>query len=102
MKAVQINAYGGDEVLEVNENALKPSVSPDQILVEVHAASINPFDSFMRAGGLKEKIPLSLPVTLGGDFAGVVVEVGEVVSLLLLVISPAGGKSAGPAPRKFL
>ena len=80
MKAVQINAYGGDEVLEVNENALKPSVSPDQILVEVHAASINPFDSFMRAGGLKEKIPLSLPVTLGGDFAGVVVEVGEGVS----------------------
>lgn len=80
MKAVQINAYGGNEVLEVNENAPKPSVSQDQILIEVHAASINPFDSFMLRGGLKGKVPLSLPITLGGDFAGVVTEVGEEVN----------------------
>lgn len=77
MKAVQINSYGGNDVLEINENASKPSLSEDQVLVEVYAAGINPIDWKVRAGYLKEFVPLSFPATLGGDFSGVVVEVGE-------------------------
>lgn len=76
MKAVQISAYGGNEVLEVNENAPKPVVGNGRVLVEVYAASINPFDAAMRSGYTKEMFPLQFPATLGGDFAGVVMEVG--------------------------
>lgn len=80
MKAVQINFYGGVEVLEINENAPVPQPSKGQVLVENHAASINPIDWKIRAGYLKEMAPLSFPTTLGGDFAGIVTEVGEGVT----------------------
>lgn len=80
MKAAQINTYGGNEVLEINENASKPTLAQGQVLVEVHAVSLNPVDRAIRAGYLKEMVPLSFPATLGGDFSGVVAEVGEAVS----------------------
>lgn len=79
MKAVQIKQYGGVEVLEVVDIP-KPTLNKDQVLVEVHAASINPIDVKIRSGVLKEWMPLEFPVTLGGDFAGVVIEVGEEVT----------------------
>ncbi len=80
MKAVQINQYGGVEVLEINENTPKPKVSKGRVLVKVHAASINPFDWKVREGFLKQVIPLKFPIILGGDFAGVVTEIGEGVT----------------------
>jgi alcohol dehydrogenase len=80
MKAIQINAYGGADVLEVNTTAAKPSLKPNQILVENHAASINPIDWKVRAGYLKDMVPLQFPITVGGDFAGIVTEVGEGVT----------------------
>lgn len=83
MRAVQINRYGGYEVLEINENAPRPSVGKGQVLVEVYAVSINPFDWKVRAGYMKEFMPLKFPVTLGGDFAGIVREVGNEVSGLV-------------------
>lgn len=57
-----------------------PKVGAGQVLVEVRAASINPFDTAVRSGAYKETITLDLPVTLGGDIAGTVTEVGENVS----------------------
>lgn len=80
MKAVQINSYGGNEVLTINENTPKPAPKEHQVLVEVFAASINPIDYKIRAGYLKDAVPLKFPVTLGGDFAGKVIEVSEDVS----------------------
>lgn len=80
MKAVQINAYGTNDVLKINENAPKPSLKQGQVLVEVHAASINPVDWKIRVGYLKNMMPLHFPATLGGDFAGFVIEVREDVS----------------------
>lgn len=80
MKAVQINKYGGIDVLEINERALKPSLKKDQVLVEVKAASINPIDWKIREGYLKEMAPLQFPVTMGGDFAGIVSEIIDGVS----------------------
>ena len=76
MKAAQINEYGDASVVQVNEVDV-PTVSSSQILVEVHAASLNPFDSKIREGYMKEMIPLQLPITPGGDIAGVVTEIGE-------------------------
>lgn len=80
MKAIQINSYGGREVLEINENASKPIPAKGQVLVEVYATSINPIDWKVRAGYLKEMVPLQFPATLGGDFSGVICEVGEGVT----------------------
>ncbi len=76
MKAIQINSYGGPEVSELND-VVKPFPKNGQILVEVYAASINPFDIKIRSGLYKEHMPIQFPATLGGDFAGVVTELGE-------------------------
>ena len=76
MKAAQINKYGGSEVVEINTNAPKPAVSRGQLLVEVYAAGVNPIDWKIREG----YIPLKFPATLGGDFSGVVADIGEGVS----------------------
>ncbi len=75
MKAIQINKYGGPEVLEVNSNAVEPVVNSGQVLVEVHASSINPFDNIVLAGYMEKMMPLKFPTTMGGDFSGVVIKV---------------------------
>jgi NADPH:quinone reductase-like Zn-dependent oxidoreductase len=75
MKAVRIHSYGGPDVLTY-EDVPRPTAGPNQVLVRVHAASVNPVDWKIRAGYLKEHVPLSLPVTLGLDFSGVIEGVG--------------------------
>lgn len=77
MKAAQLKEYGRQlEVVEVE----KPSPGEGQVLVEVHAAAVNPFDVKVQGGVYKEFISIDLPATLGGDVAGVVSEVAEGVS----------------------
>lgn len=78
MKAAQISKYGGSEVVEINTNVEKPSLKTEQVLVEVYAASLNPIDYKIRLGYLKQMVPLNFPVTLGGDFSGVITQVAEV------------------------
>jgi len=80
MKAAQITEYGGKDTLKTVNDAPKPSITADQVLVEVHAAAVNPFDWKVREGYLKEMVPLNFPATLGGDVAGVIAEIGEDVS----------------------
>ncbi|MBL8159010.1 NADP-dependent oxidoreductase [Candidatus Saccharibacteria bacterium] len=76
MKAAQISEYGDASVITINEIA-KPVAGEGQVVVAVHAASINPFDTTIRQGYMQEMIPLEFPVTLGGDIAGEIVEVGQ-------------------------
>lgn len=83
MKAAQIYEYGDPSVVQIVDVAT-PNIGANQVLVEVHASSINPFDSKIRAGYMKEMIPLTLPVTLGGDIAGVVTEVGSDVTNVMV------------------
>ena len=83
MKSAQISEYGDPSIIKINE-VEKPSVGESQVLVEVHSASLNPFDSAVRAGYMKEVLPLQFPATLGGDIAGVVVELGDGVDSLAL------------------
>ena len=80
MKAAQLINYGGQDAIKTNKDVTKPSVGPDQVLVEVHAAGLNPFDWKVREGYMQEFIPIELPATLGGDVAGVVAEIGENVT----------------------
>lgn len=80
MKAVQITKYGTHEVLEITQNTPSPTPNKNQILVEMFAASINPYDVKLVSGMFKEMMPLTFPFTPGGDFAGVVKELGKDVT----------------------
>ena len=79
MKAVVIDQYGGIEVLKEREVS-RPVINENQVLIEMHATSVNPIDWKIRQGYRKDKIPLQFPVILGGDAAGVIVEKGSKVS----------------------
>ncbi|MDB5049631.1 MAG: NADPH:quinone reductase [Fibrobacteres bacterium] len=79
MKAVRIKAYGGPEVLTY-EDMPRPIPGPKEVLVRIHAASINPADWKVRAGYFKEYIKLTLPAILGWDLSGIVESVGSEVS----------------------
>jgi NADPH:quinone reductase-like Zn-dependent oxidoreductase len=76
MKAAQISKYGDASAITINE-VDRPVPGPGEVVVEVRSASLNPFDTMIREGYLSERIPLTLPVTLGGDIAGVIAEVGQ-------------------------
>ena len=79
MKAVQMTAIGGPEVLvpaDINEPVLS---SPTQIKVQLKAAGVNPIDTKLRSRGVF--YPDALPAVLGCDGAGIVTEVGTDVSL---------------------
>src|ERR1700722_15017374 len=80
MKAAQINKYGHADVVEINKNAPQPSLSDGKLLIEVHAAGVNPVDWKIREGYMKERAPLKFPLTLGMDFSGVVTDIGKSVS----------------------
>jgi NADPH:quinone reductase-like Zn-dependent oxidoreductase len=82
MKAAQINEYGGADVLQLVDDAPKPKPGAGEVLVKVYAASVNPFDWKLREGYMKDHLPLKFPATLGGDFAGIVAELGKDVTSL--------------------
>jgi len=80
MKAVRIHAFGGPEVLQV-EDVARPVPAADEILIQVYASGVNPADWAVREGGNDVLRPfLKLPMTLGWDAAGVVEEVGSEVT----------------------
>lgn len=79
MKAAQIKDYGGSEVVEI-KNIERPVLKEGQVLVQVKVASLNPIDYKLRSGFLKDWMPLTFPATLGGDFSGVITEVGKGVA----------------------
>ena len=74
MKAIQVRQFGGPEVLELRE-VPTPKPGPGQILVRVHAAGVNPYDTYMRSGTYAVKP--QLPYTPGSDAAGTVEAVGD-------------------------
>lgn len=76
MQAAQINSYGDARVIEVVDIS-QPTPKEGQITVQVKAASINAFDYKLMSGIMQKMIPLTFPITIGGDFSGVVMEVGS-------------------------
>lgn len=79
MKAVRIHQYGGPEVLQLDELPM-PQPAADEVLVRVHAASVNPVDWKIREGYLKDFFAQPLPVAIGCDFSGVVESAGANVT----------------------
>ena len=74
MKAIRVHEFGGPDVLKLEEVAT-PRPSAGQVLVRIHAAGVNPYNTYMRAGTYAVKP--SLPYTPGSDGAGTVEAVGE-------------------------
>jgi NADPH2:quinone reductase len=77
MKAIQVAEFGGPEVLQIKE-VPTPQPQAGQVLVKVHAAGVNPYDTYMRSGTYAIKPPL--PYTPGSDAAGTVESVGSGVT----------------------
>ncbi|MBT8443853.1 MAG: NAD(P)-dependent alcohol dehydrogenase [Gammaproteobacteria bacterium] len=78
MRAAVIDAFGPVSNLEVRDIP-RPTINPGQILVEVHAASVNPIDWKIREGVMAARYGKDFPMVLGLDASGVVKEVGESV-----------------------
>lgn len=78
MKAVRIHSFGGPDVLTY-EDAPRPVINDDDVLIRVHAAGVNPVDWKIREGYMKERMNRSLPFVPGWDVAGVIAEVGPAV-----------------------
>ena len=77
MKAIRVREFGPPEVMHIEELPdLRPG--PEQVVVRVRAAGVNPADTYMRSGMYARKP--SLPYTPGLDAAGVVESVGEGVT----------------------
>lgn len=79
MKAIRIHTYGGADVLSY-EDAPVPTPGEGEVLIRVHATSVNPFDCAVRAGYMSAYFNYSLPVILGTDVSGVIEKVGPGVT----------------------
>ncbi|MBX3147649.1 MAG: NADP-dependent oxidoreductase [Gemmatimonadales bacterium] len=75
MKAAVVTGYGGPEAIRL-VSPPDPLPGAGELLVRVHAASLNPLDLKLRSGALRRAMPLRFPAILGFDFAGVVEGVG--------------------------
>ncbi|WP_217548545.1 NADP-dependent oxidoreductase [Streptomyces sp. GbtcB6] len=78
MQAVRFHAYGGIDVLRVEE-VERPVPGPGQVLVEVRAAGIQPGEAMIREGARHGRWPATFPSGQGSDLAGVVVAAGPEV-----------------------
>ncbi len=74
MKAILVRQFGGPEVLKLEELPT-PKPAAGQVLVRIHAAGVNPYDTYMRTGTYAQKP--ALPYTPGSDGAGMIEAVGE-------------------------
>jgi NADPH:quinone reductase-like Zn-dependent oxidoreductase len=92
VEAARLCAYGEEKVVRIEDVSL-PDPKTGELLIRVSAAGVNPIDWKIRAGQMQQVIPLQLPVTLGGDFAGVVEAVDAGVAGL-----KAGDAVYGQAP----
>lgn len=79
MKAIQLDAYGGPEVLELR-TVIDPVAGAGELLVDIHAASVNPVDWKIRDGARKGNLELTFPYTPGIDFSGIVRAAGDGVT----------------------
>lgn len=78
MKAVRIHDYGAPLLLEEVQT---PDIGPDEVLVRVKAASLNPLDVQLHSGKMHGFFPLTFPGTMGTDLAGTIERAGPLATL---------------------
>lgn len=79
MKAFQVTKYSKTEKLLLAEVA-EPTVGENDVLIQVHSASVNQLDSKLKSGEFKIILPYTFPIILGHDVAGVVTKMGSKVT----------------------
>src|SRR5260221_10726008 len=79
MKAFIVDRYGSKDGVRLAEMP-DPELRDNDVLVQIHAAGVNPLDSKIRNGEFKLILPYRLPLILGNELAGVVVRVGPRVA----------------------
>lgn len=79
MKALTFKRYGKSPEIGIADVPL-PTLKADELLVQVHATSVNPIDNMITTGMFKPVLHFQLPATLGSDLAGVVTKVGSNVT----------------------
>eukprot|EP01080_Neovahlkampfia_damariscottae_P008637 gene8637-584_t len=80
MKAAFIEKFGDSSVIQISKDFPKPKLETDtDVLVEVHAASLNPLDWKFRSGMTSIIMTYKFPQILGHDFSGVILDVGKKV-----------------------
>jgi len=77
MKAIRVELHGGPEVLQLQEMP-DPKPASGQVLIRVHAAGVNPVETYIRAG--QQGYTATMPYTPGSDASGVIEAVGADVS----------------------
>lgn len=78
MKAIRIHSYGNADLLKLEE-APQPDIKPNEVLVRVRDAGVNPVDWKIREGQFKDTWSPPFPLTMGQDFAGEVLQAGNAV-----------------------
>jgi alcohol dehydrogenase len=76
MKAFIVDRYGSADRVRASE-VPDPEMREDDVLIEIHAAGVNPLDSKIRDGEFKLLLPYRLPLILGNELAGVAIRVGS-------------------------
>ena len=89
MKAYVINAYGGADVAELTEFAV-PELRPHDLRIQVVGVGLNPVDYKTREGMLKMIYSPALPIVLGNELSGEVIEIGG-------VMIPSASRAAPPS-----
>ena len=79
MKAIQMNKFGASDVLYLAQIE-EPLIDQEEVLVDIHAASINPADSKRRQGLYDNPRDFKFPYVLGRDFSGVITKCGQHVT----------------------
>ncbi|HSI96272.1 MAG TPA: NADP-dependent oxidoreductase [Methylophilaceae bacterium] len=79
MKALILKRYSKADQIAFADIP-RPAIQPDEMLVQVHAVGLNPIDYMIPKGTFKPILRFRLPITMGSDLAGVVVEVGSRVT----------------------
>ncbi len=77
MRALQLEKYGEIADSLTFAETSKPTISKEDVLIEVKAAAINPIDKSIVLGNLQPLLPIPLPSKLAYDVSGIVTEVGE-------------------------
>jgi len=77
MMACRVHEFGSPSVIRF-ERVPRPTPGPGEVLVKVEAAGVGPWDAWIRAGN--SALPQPLPLTLGSDLSGEIIDVGPGIS----------------------
>ena len=82
MRALNYERYGGIDALQIGEISV-PEVADDEVLIRVHAASLNPFDWKLRNGMLRDFFEIEFPITPGRNGCGEIMSLGKSTGVIV-------------------